>query len=202
MLRLFSPEALSSSKLLVPLLHSKLLHTSPSLSNMDLKSIVGKLEEIAPSKYAESWDNVGLLIEPRQTQLISRVLLTNDLTEQVLEDAVSLPNDKIGLIISYHPPIFRPLKKLVQRSPKERILLRAIQAGLAVYSPHTALDPKINDWLLSGIGEGKITSLEVGKLPHKLVNLVQLSGSSVNVESVKEICDSLKASLTSHECDG
>ena len=189
MLRLLSP--LSSGRLLVPLLHSRLLHSSPSLSTMDLKSIVGKLEEIAPSKYAENWDNVGLLVEPKQTDLISRVLLTNDLTEQVIKDAVTLPGDKIGLIISYHPPIFRPMKRLIQTSAKDRIILRAIQTGMAVYSPHTALDPMINDWLLSGLGEGRISSLGVGKIPAKHGNLVQLRGASF--ESVKAICDSLNA---------
>ena len=189
MLRLLSP--LSSSNLLVPLVCSRLLHSTPSLSTMDLKSIVSKLEQIAPSKFAENWDNVGLLVEPKQTDLISRVLLTNDLTEQVMEDAMSLPGDKIGLIISYHPPIFRPMKRIVQNSAKERIILRAIQSGMAVYSPHTALDPMINDWLLSGFGEGMISSLGVGKSPTKLGNLVQLTGASI--ESVKGICDSLNA---------
>ena len=156
---------------------------------MDLKTIINKLEEIAPSKFAENWDNVGLLVEPKQMDLISRVLLTNDLTEQVMEDAVSLPGDKIGLIISYHPPIFRPMKRLIQNSAKERIILRAIEAGMAVYSPHTALDPMINDWLLSGLGEGKVSSLGVGKSLTKLSNLIQLSGASM--ESVKGICDSM-----------
>lgn len=189
MLRLLSP--LSSSRLLVPLLHSRLFQSSPSLSAMDLKTIVGKLEEIAPSKVAESWDNVGLLVEPKQTELINRVLLTNDLTERVMEDAASLPGDKIGLIISYHPPIFRPMKRLVQTSAKDRIILRAIQTGMAVYSPHTALDPMINDWLLSGLGEGEISSLGVGKIPTKLSNLVQLRGASL--EGVKGVCDSLNA---------
>ena len=184
---------LFSSRLLVALSSSsRLLHSCPSLSTaMDLRSIVAKLEEISPSKFAEKWDNVGLLVEPKQTELISRVLLTNDLTERVMEDAVSLPGDKIGLIISYHPPIFRPMKRLVQSSAKDRIILRAIQSSMAVYSPHTALDPLINDWLLSGLGEGGISSLGVGKTPTRLGNLVQLHGASF--EDVKDICDSLNA---------
>lgn len=180
---------LSSRRLLLALSPSRQLHSSPSLSAMDLRSILAKLEEISPSKFAESWDNVGLLVEPKQTELISRVLLTNDLTERVMEDAVSLPGDKIGLIISYHPPIFRPMKRLIQSSAKDRIILQAIQSSMAVYSPHTALDPLINDWLLSGLGEGGISSLGVGKTPARLGNLVQLRGASV--EGVKDICDSL-----------
>lgn len=157
---------------------------------MDLKSVVRKLEDMAPTRCAESWDNVGLLLEPAQNHLVSRILLTNDLTEQVMEDAEKLPGDKIGLILSYHPPIFRPLKRITQDSAKERILLRAIQAGIAIYSPHTALDPMINDWLLSGLGEGEITSLGIGKIATKLSNVVQLC--DVPAGSVKGICDSVK----------
>ena len=155
---------------------------------MDLKTIVGKLEEIAPSRRAESWDNVGLLVEPRQDRLISRVLLTNDLTEPVMDEAEK--GEKIGLILSYHPPIFRPLKRITQRSDKERIILRAVQSGIAVYSPHTALDPVINQWLLSGLGEGETTSLGVGKIPSRQSNHVQLC--NVAVDSVRDFYDSMK----------
>ena len=38
-------------------------------------------------------------------------MLTNDLTEDVLEECVE---KKADLIVSYHPPIFRPLKRLTQ----------------------------------------------------------------------------------------
>lgn len=186
MLRLLSPTVLhqlsSSNRGLLSLLHSQLLHSSTALLRMDLKTIVSKLEEIAPSKLAESWDNVGLLVEPVQTGLINRILLTNDLTEQVMDETENLLGEKVGLILSYHPPIFRPLKRLTQASAKERLVLRAAQSGMAVYSPHTSLDPLINDWLLSGLGEGDIASLAVGKIASRLKNEIHLCG--VTLESV------------------
>ena len=46
---------------------------------------------------------------------VSRVMLTNDLTEDVLEECVE---KKADLIVSYHPPIFRPLKRLTQENWK------------------------------------------------------------------------------------
>ena len=178
MLRLLAPvfrhTTLSRRLLLSPSSCYQL--SSTSSSTMDLRTIVNRLEEIAPSKYAEAWDNVGLLVEPRQTGLINRILLTNDLTEPVMDEAESLSGGRVGLILSYHPPIFRPLKRITQQSSKERLLLRAIQSGMAVYSPHTALDPMINDWLLSGLGEGDITSLGVGKTATRLSNRVQVTG--------------------------
>ena len=60
---------------------------------------------------------------------------------------------------------------------------------MAVYSPHTALDPLINQWLLSGLGEGDITSLGVGKVASKLNNEVQLCG--VTRESVLDFVNPL-----------
>lgn len=77
-----------------------------------LSTILEGLERFAPLRLAESWDNVGLLIDPIETSPIRRVLLTNDLTEAVVEEAVGL---KAGLIITYHPNIFQPLKSVSSR---------------------------------------------------------------------------------------
>ena len=197
MLKLLSPTVLhqlpSSYKVLLSLQRCQLLHSSTTSSRMDLKTIVNKLEEIAPSKLAESWDNVGLLVEPVQTGLINRILLTNDLTEQVMAETENLQGGekKVGLILSYHPPIFRHLKRLTQSSAKERLVLRAVQSGVAVYSPHTALDPLINNWLLSGLGEGDVASLAAGKIASGLNNKIQLCGASF--ESVQDFIGTLMA---------
>jgi len=91
---------------------------------MELKKVVSKLEEFAPSKLAESWDNVGLLIEPSSEKQVKVAFLTNDLTEPVLEEAL---NSSADLIISYHPPLFRPIKRLDSRSWKTRIAVKCIE---------------------------------------------------------------------------
>ena len=134
------------------------LHTQAVLCYMELRSIVAKLEEIAPTSAAQEWDNVGLLVEPSRKQLIERIFVTNDLTEEVLDEVETVSGKEVGLIISYHPPIFAPFKRLTQASAKERIILRCVSSGRAIYSPHTSLDKMINKWLLSGLGEGEITS--------------------------------------------
>jgi dinuclear metal center YbgI/SA1388 family protein len=111
------------------------------------------LEKIAPLQYAEEWDNVGELIRGARDR-VNRVLLTIDLTEPVLEEAVE---QKVDMVVAYHPPIFKPLQKLGAKEPSERIILGATRAGLHVYSPHTALDAAIggvNDWLADCLGSG------------------------------------------------
>jgi dinuclear metal center YbgI/SA1388 family protein len=102
---------------------------------------VGQVEAamhgIAPPSLAQSWDNVGLLVGDRPAAC-KKLLLCIDLTPDVLEEAVK---NKCDMIISYHPVIFKPMKRLVaQSSDLSSIVHRAIAEGIAVYSPHTAMD--------------------------------------------------------------
>jgi len=120
---------------------------------MDLKKVVNVLQNFAPTSYAGSWDNVGLLIEPLDNKTINKILVTNDLTEPVMEEAITEAAD---MIISYHPPIFRPLKRLTSKNWKERVVLRCVQHNIALYSPHTSWDAVqngINEWLLQPFGK-------------------------------------------------
>nr|CAI5854956.1 unnamed protein product [Callosobruchus analis] len=114
-----------------------------------LTDILSKLQDIAPLKVAESWDNVGLLVEPEKNSKIKNVLLTIDLTEDVVDEAIEAG---AGLIISYHPNIFRPMKTVTQGHWKERIITKCIKNDIAVFSPHTSWDAiqgGVNDWLSS-----------------------------------------------------
>lgn len=112
-----------------------------------LNEILQRLEAFAPLNLAESWDNVGLLVDPMENIPVKNILLTNDLTEDVLDEAI---NTKCGLIVSYHPNIFQGLKRVTSRTWKERIVVKCIKNGIAVFSPHTSWDAVqggVNDWL-------------------------------------------------------
>lgn len=115
---------------------------------MELSTIVRILDSIAPLSLAETWDNVGLLVEAK-TRKVDTILLTNDLTKIVLSEALE---NKSDLIVSYHPPIFVALKSLTTKNWKHSLLLQCIQSNISIYSPHTALDAftgGVNDWLIS-----------------------------------------------------
>ena len=121
-----------------------------------LQEVVKQLGKFASTKLAEKWDNVGLLVEPSGCHKVKRILLTNDLTQAVLEEAV---RKSVEMIISYHPPIFAPLKRLSQGNWKERIITKCIEKRIAVYSPHTSFDAVIggvNDWLIQCFRPGDI----------------------------------------------
>jgi len=117
------------------------------------------LKIIAPLEYAAPWDNVGLLVGS-PTWNADRALLTIDLTEPVLREAMEL---KAGLIVAYHPPIFEPMKSVTDATFKQRIILNAASEKIAIYSPHTALDAApggVNDWIAEGLGAGDVRALD------------------------------------------
>jgi dinuclear metal center YbgI/SA1388 family protein len=115
------------------------------------------MERIAPRRLAEAWDNVGLILDARgPSSEVSRVVLTIDLTEAVLDEALGFGAEAI---VSYHPVLFAPVKRLGLDSASERVVVRALRAGLAVYSPHSALDAApggLGDWLVEGLGRGAL----------------------------------------------
>lgn len=99
---------------------------------MNLSDVISAMEQIAPTRCAEPWDNVGLLTgDPAQS--VTNVLLTIDYTREVAGEAQRLGCD---VVIAYHPPIFHPIKRLTAGS----LIFDAIRREVAIYSPHTALD--------------------------------------------------------------
>ncbi len=117
---------------------------------MLVSDLVRAMDDIAPLRYAESWDNVGLLIGDGSRPLRNGVLLTIDLTESVVREAREMG---AGAVVSYHPPIFRPINRITA-SGMGGVILAAIEAGLAVYAPHTSLDGApggMTDWLADGL---------------------------------------------------
>ncbi len=126
---------------------------------MNVSEVIDVLETLAPLAYAADWDNVGLLVGSTSWKADS-ILLTIDLTDAVLREAI---RTQAQMIVSYHPPIFDALERVTDVEPKQRIVLEAVRAGIAIYSPHTALDAApggVNDWMAAGLGSGDVRALE------------------------------------------
>lgn len=124
---------------------------------MRIADLADIMQRLAPLEYAEDWDKVGLLVGDRSRALAGPVLLTIDLTERVLSEAIAL---RAGAIIAYHPPIFEPLSRITDATPRQRVILRSLESNIAIYSPHTALDAipgGVTDWLCEGLS-GSSTS--------------------------------------------
>lgn len=158
---------------------------------MDLKALLTDFEKWAPVNLAEKWDNVGLLIQPSGSKMVKNVLLTNDLTEAVMSEALDTQTD---LIFSYHPPIFAPLKRITGKAWKERIVQQCLENRIALYSPHTAFDALeggVADWLLQPIGSGPITVLHQGQNPSFSGNY----SHSVKVDQLPPLKDDVNTAL-------
>lgn len=103
---------------------------------MTIKDVTSYIEEIAPLKYAEDFDNVGLLVGNYTTK-VNGVLVTLDTLEETVDEAIQ---NNCNLIVSFHPIIFSGLKKLNGKNYVERAVLKAIKNDIAIYATHTALD--------------------------------------------------------------
>ena len=140
---------------------------------MLLREIINSIESVAPRSAQEEWDNSGMQVGDTGRDIQS-VLLTTDITEDVVNEAVLTG---CQLIISHHPLLFHGLKQVCGQTPQARIVEMAIKNNIAIYSAHTNLDSvqggintqlcdrlKIKDYRLlteSGLGA-------IGKLPQPM----------------------------------
>ena len=103
---------------------------------MTIKNITEYIEKLAPLDYAEDFDNVGLLIGSYD-KVVTGILVALDTLESTVDEAI---HKKCNLIISFHPIIFKGLKKINGKNYVERVVIKAIKNDIAIYAIHTALD--------------------------------------------------------------
>jgi dinuclear metal center YbgI/SA1388 family protein len=109
------------------------------------------VDAIYPEREAAGWDEVGLHVgDPRDP--VTRVLVTLDVTEQVLEEAGA---EGAELVLAHHPLLFRPLSRLTPSTASGRLALRAARGRIAVLAAHTNLDvavPGTTDPIVEALG--------------------------------------------------
>src|SRR5699024_3316386 len=106
------------------------------MSHLKHVDIFNWMETWAPLTLAYDWDNVGLQIGSK-TNAVKKVLVTLDVSEAVVDEAIE---KQANLIISHHPLLFKPLKRVDVNKPKGRIVQKLLQHDITVYSAHTNLD--------------------------------------------------------------
>ncbi len=144
---------------------------------MKIKDLLKSITEVADLSLQESYDNSGLLIGNSETK-IEKALLTIDVTEAVIEEAI---NKNCSLIIAHHPLIFKGLKRIANNNPVERIVSAAIKNDIAIAAMHTNLDN-----IKNGVN-GKLAAV-LG-----LKNLNILSTASGNLRKIGVFCPTAQA---------
>ena len=127
--------------------------------------VMGIMEEIAPKKLAENWDNPGLLVGSPNNE-IDKILVALDADERVIDKAIEID---AKLIVTHHPLIFKPLKNIRCDLPNGAKLFKLIAHNISVFSAHTNLDSAkdgVNDILakkLELINSEPLTTNENGE---------------------------------------
>ncbi len=103
----------------------------------NIREITAELERCFPPRLQESYDNAGFQVYAG-IESIERCLVSLDVTEQVVQDAIS---KQCGLIVAHHPMIFgRGLMSLTGSTPVERAIQLAIRHQISIYCAHTNAD--------------------------------------------------------------
>lgn len=100
------------------------------------KEIIQVIEATYPRNAALDFDNVGLLAG-RSEKEVNRVYLALDATDEIITRAVEAGAD---MLVTHHPLIFSPLKKVTDEDFVSRRVMRLIQNDISYYAMHTNYD--------------------------------------------------------------
>lgn len=125
--------------------------------DIKVKDIAKAIEDFAPKKLQESYDNTGLQIGDPEMR-VSAVLLCLDVTEEILAEAT---RRECNMIVSHHPLLFSGLKHITGATPTERIVTEALRRNIAIYASHTNLDSTVEGVSYEIAHSLNMTDLEV-----------------------------------------
>lgn len=118
---------------------------------MKVKDVISIIEGYAPLELQADFDNSGMQVCFEEDE-VRGVLLCVDVTPAVIDEAVA---KGANMVISHHPVLFNPVKKIVAGGFVSDVILKAAAARVSIYSAHTNLDcvlGGLNDFLAGALG--------------------------------------------------
>ena len=137
---------------------------------MTVQDLYDLIDRFAPFATQDEWDNSGFLAGSA-SQEVTGVLFALDVTEPVIDEAVSLG---ANLIVTHHPLMFSPLRALTDGDYEGRLIRRLTRENISLIAAHTNLDQApggINDTLAAACGLTGVTGegfFRCGLLPEPL----------------------------------
>ncbi len=154
------------------------------------------MEEHAPSKFKEDYDNVGLMVGDMESEITS-ILVALDCTIEVINEA---KEKKCNFILTHHPLLFKKPANITKNTLLGKKIIEIIKNDTNVYSSHTNLDSVkggINDIIMELLGFENYRTIEPSE---KRDDKDQFSGIGRITElkeaiTVNDICDKVKQCL-------
>lgn len=137
---------------------------------LTVQQVYDWINEFAPFETQVGYDNSGLLVgDPNQE--VTGIHFALDVTNRVIDEAIQ---HGANLIVTHHPLMFSPIKRLVETDYQAHLLCRLIRGGISLISAHTNLDQAVggvNDALAGRIGLSDVIGegfVRVGTLPRSM----------------------------------
>lgn len=156
---------------------------------MKAKDIIKILEDNFPCANAEDWDNVGLVVGDFNKE-VKRIQFSIDATLKVIDTAIE---NKVDMIITHHPVIFRAIKSVREQDILGKKLRKLIKNDINVYCIHTNLDSTLgglNDYVLEKLGQKNSKILDINLENNsgigRIYSLEQEKDLKTYIEEIKE----------------
>lgn len=169
---------------------------------MKLENIIEIMEKAAPLFLKESYDNVGLMVGDRNSD-ITKILVALDCTKEVIEEAKEIGAE---LILTHHPLIFNKPSSITEDTLQGEKIRALIKNDISLYSSHTNWDKVkngLNDEFVTilGFNSGEILEHDsnmdgsgVGRKvvlakPEKVENIIKTIKEKVNLKTIRIVGD-------------
>lgn len=141
---------------------------------MSLKvyEVIKVIEEFAPSRLAEPWDNCGLLVGDMQ-QEVDKILVALDPTVDIVNYAIE---NNVDMIITHHPIMMDKINKVTSSTIEGQKIINLLKNNISLFAAHTNLDRTIggiNDTFARQIGLSQVEILDIDNL-HNLFSYVRV----------------------------
>ncbi len=147
---------------------------------MTVKEIAELIEDKAPLSLAAEYDNSGMVVETHNDE-VDKIVVALDMTAEVIEKAVS---ENANLIVTHHPIIFSPIKKLKLDVGVTSLVMKAVKNNIAVDSAHT----KLSDIVRSLAEFTGSSSLRVsGEKDRRIRRIAVINGAGGRDESIIDV---------------